>query len=615
MIPVVSLGNNDTLCMGQTQTLLTVQPPGSTYLWNTGSTSNTIMVTATGNYWVAVTDSGCTGSDTVLVYFHPLPVVALGADTAFCVGDTITLTSVQPVTAIFTWSTGYAGDTIMVDSTGTYWLTVTDSGCTASDTIHVLVSPHPVVNLGPDTAVCMADILASLDSYAVAAYLWNTGSVTDTIHVGTSGSYWLQITVAGCSSADTVQVAMYYDTFRVYNRDTAICLGAVVQVVTSPADSATIYQWIPTAGIRYSTMPDPLITPDTSAMYVVTVTSPACPPIVDSFYIDVEPNPTLFISNYRSVCQFDTIHLNALVSPAWYTQYTYSWSPTQVFDHTNTPTVVFSSPTTTTVYLTVSTPAGCDATDSVLVVVHPNGFGLITGDTTICPHDSVLLVASGGNSYQWYPSLYLEDANSGQTWAHPVTTQLYTVIATSIFGCLDTMHVNISVQPSGYVKLPDSVILYPGQTYQMDPLTNCVNFSWFPPAGLSSFIISNPIASPGVTTKYIVTASDDFGCSAVDTINVIIDPSTLLALPNAFTPGSGPNNILYILKLGEATLNYFNIYNRWGNQVFGTNNIDAGWDGTFKGTPQPEDVYIYEIQAVTNTGTVFTKKGNITLLR
>ena len=165
------------------------------------------------------------------------------------------------------------------------------------------------------------------------------------------------------------------------------------------------------------------------------------------------------------------------------------------------------------------------------------------------------------------------------------------------------------------MNLPDSVLLYPGQTYQMNPQGNCVDFSWFPPAGLSGDNISNPVASPEVTTKYYVIGTSEFGCVVVDTITVYVDPQTLLAVPNAFTPGNGPNNVFKIIKNGLATLNYFRIFNRWGNMVFETTDIDNGWDGTFSGAPQPFDVYIYEIQAVTSTGVVFTKKGNVTLIR
>jgi len=88
-----------------------------------------------------------------------------------------------------------------------------------------------------------------------------------------------------------------------------------------------------------------------------------------------------------------------------------------------------------------------------------------------------------------------------------------------------------------------------------------------------------------------------------------------LAIPNAFAPGSGPNNIFRIMKRGEASLRSFRIYDRWGVVVFETTNIDAGWDGTYKGIPQPMGVYVYDVDAVTGAGTTFDRKGNLTLLR
>jgi gliding motility-associated-like protein len=94
-----------------------------------------------------------------------------------------------------------------------------------------------------------------------------------------------------------------------------------------------------------------------------------------------------------------------------------------------------------------------------------------------------------------------------------------------------------------------------------------------------------------------------------------VNPGTLLALPNAFSPGTGINNLFKIIKRGEATLNYFRIYNRWGNLVYESSNIDEGWDGTYNGKPQPFDVYVFEIEAQTGNGTIFHKHGNVTLVR
>ena len=86
-------------------------------------------------------------------------------------------------------------------------------------------------------------------------------------------------------------------------------------------------------------------------------------------------------------------------------------------------------------------------------------------------------------------------------------------------------------------------------------------------------------------------------------------------MPNAFTPGNGVNTQFKIIKRGIATLNYFRVFNRWGQMIFETTDIDHGWDGTYKAAPQPQDVYIYTVEAVTSTGKIFTKQGNITLLR
>jgi gliding motility-associated-like protein len=278
--------------------------------------------------------------------------------------------------------------------------------------------------------------------------------------------------------------------------------------------------------------------------------------------------------------------------------------------------VVYFSDTNVEVTVTVTTPAGCIGIDSAHITVYPGNFANLTpGQAAICPGDSVQLIVSGGISYHWYPSYYLSDTLSSDPIVHPTTTQYYYAIVTSDHGCLDTVGVDVTVYPAAVLNLGDSISLYPGESYQFNPETNCLTFSWFPYLGLSDAYISNPVAMPDVSTKYIVHASTEWGCTTVDSVNVYVDPGTLLAIPNAFTPGTGPNNELKIIKRGIATLNYFRIFNRWGNKVFETTNIDEGWDGTFNGASQPYDVYVFEVEAVTNTGKIFRKQGNVTLIR
>jgi gliding motility-associated-like protein len=175
--------------------------------------------------------------------------------------------------------------------------------------------------------------------------------------------------------------------------------------------------------------------------------------------------------------------------------------------------------------------------------------------------------------------------------------------------------VNVNVLAGAVLNLGDSVTLFPGETYQLNPMTNCSVFSWFPPAGLSDAHISDPVASPELSTNYIVQGVTSWGCIAVDSISIYVNAESLLVLPNAFTPGNGPNSQFKIIRSGNATLLYFRIFDRWGVQVYDGTNIDAGWDGTYNGTPQPFGVYVYEVSAVTSTGVQFSKHGNVTLIR
>ena len=128
-------------------------------------------------------------------------------------------------------------------------------------------------------------------------------------------------------------------------------------------------------------------------------------------------------------------------------------------------------------------------------------------------------------------------------------------------------------------------------------------------------MISDPILSPVADTRYEVHGVTENGCEAIDSISVYVSDESLLDLPNAFTPGSGTNNIFALVNRGIVSVNYFRVFNRWGNMMFETKSISQGWDGTYKGEPQPFGVYVYDIQAVTPTGRIVNKHGNVTLLK
>jgi uncharacterized delta-60 repeat protein len=204
--PVVNLGNDTTFCSGNMLTL-NAGNSGSTYLWNTSATTQTIGVTTSGIYSVSVTDvHQCVGKDTVQVTVSTSPVIVnLGSDTSFCAGNTLTLNAGNAGSS-YLWNNTASSQTIDVTTSGTYAVTVTDqSQCKGSDTINITVNPLPVVNLGNDTTFCAGNILDAQN--AGMSFLWNTNATTQTIAVTNSGTYSVRVTDANqCSSSDTIQV-------------------------------------------------------------------------------------------------------------------------------------------------------------------------------------------------------------------------------------------------------------------------------------------------------------------------------------------------------------------------------------------------------------------------
>ena len=209
--------------------------------------------------------------------------------------------------------------------------------------------------------------------YTTPVYLWHNASVGPTFTATATGTYWLQVSENGCSGADTIHVEIKYDTFTLYNPDTAICKGQSVQVYAT-GHPDIVFHWVPTTGIATPYIINPMITTDTSATYYLIAHLEGCSDGIDSFHIDVQPNPDPFLGTTRHVCQYDSLKIHSYVDPPWSTHYSYSWSPATQIDFPTLPSVVFKGDTTISLVLTVTTPAGCSGKDSVMIVAHPGDF-------------------------------------------------------------------------------------------------------------------------------------------------------------------------------------------------------------------------------------------------
>jgi uncharacterized protein (TIGR02145 family) len=159
----LNLGPDQMMCQGASKVLDAGSGWGS-YIWNTGQTTQSITVLSPGSYSVTASDVNCTLSDTAVISLYPPPVPDLGPDTALCQGLTDTLTVAGGPFTAYHWSNGATTSSIIINTTGTYFVIVTNSnGCNGSDTIHVTTAPGPTVTNNP-----LSETICSGSSSAIA---------------------------------------------------------------------------------------------------------------------------------------------------------------------------------------------------------------------------------------------------------------------------------------------------------------------------------------------------------------------------------------------------------------------------------------------------------------
>ncbi|MDP4750212.1 MAG: T9SS type A sorting domain-containing protein [Schleiferiaceae bacterium] len=273
-----------TLCQGESVTL--AAPSGYSYLWSNGSTAQSIVVSASGQYSVTVSANGCSSTSAALaVTVNPNPpanVVASGPLT-FCQGGSVAL--VAPSGYAYVWSNGATTQTINAVASGSYTVTVYGNGCSATSApVQVSVVPNPsaaVTASGPLT-FCQGGSV-TLVAPAGATYLWSNGAVTQSITATTSGAYSVVVSSNGCSTTSSVQQVTVLPTppaTVTASGALTFCVGGSV-VLTAPAGYS--YSW--NTGATTAS-----ITASTSGTYSVVVSDGTCSATSSGTAVSAVPN-------------------------------------------------------------------------------------------------------------------------------------------------------------------------------------------------------------------------------------------------------------------------------------------------------------------------------------
>lgn len=206
--PAIQLGPDTSFCLGDS-TVFNAGTGFTQYRWSNGSQAQKITVHTAGYYSVTGTAAnGCNNYDTIqVVKVWANPLVNLADSPALCTGSKRTLDA--GLFAAYRWQDGSTASSFTVNSTGTYYVTVTDTNyCKGSDTVRILrMLPVPAGFLPADTAICSYGDIKLYPNQTYAAYLWNNGATTGTITITVPGQYSLRVTDRyGCTGYDSVLV-------------------------------------------------------------------------------------------------------------------------------------------------------------------------------------------------------------------------------------------------------------------------------------------------------------------------------------------------------------------------------------------------------------------------
>lgn len=220
------------------------------------------------------------------------------------------------------------------------------------------------------------------------------------------------------------------------------------------------------------------------------------------------------------------------------------------------------------------------------------------------------LYALGGYQVNWM--------NNGLAIAAPVSAVvagMYQFIAVSAAGCADTARVTLVVQPQLIAAAGPDANVEPNIPYQLTG-SGGGSYEWSPANYLNNYSIANPLATINEDRRFILVVKDAIGCRAADTVNLRVLNGPTFYVPTAFTPnGDGLNDIFRPTPVGIATLDYFRVYNRYGELVYQTSEPEQGWDGIYKGVRQNTGNFVWWVKGTDRKGQVKLMRGNVVLIR
>lgn len=567
------------------------------HTWSTGSTQNQITVTTPGTYSVTVTEGICTYTDSVVIVNYPEVIIDLGNDSSFCYEPQVILTPKKIENVVsYAWSTGASSPTLPIFQTGVY--TVTASGingyCHQVDSVRWDLWFEPTVHFkeGDDTSFCHNDIL-KLEPVAQSAfpitYLWNDNSNNPYLNVNLVGLYWVQASDENCSIKDTIIVNQYPILEVDLGEDIKTCEGK--QLTLTPHTTLPVDNYLWNNGQTGSTLK--VTGPGT---YSVRVDNDLCHARdnINVFYFEY---PVVDLGNDTSICPGSSISFD-VSSPI--EEISYLWSSGE-----RVPTQTFPAKDSVHYWVKVRNVV-CTTTDSIFITIRdvPNTF--IGKDTAICEGDEIQIGVMDNATIESY------------TWNTEETTQMITI--------KDSANYNVVVF-DGYCNTHGKIRLdFKDQPTKEDvaldvPSSICVGES-IPLDVYDSRFSAYEWQDGSTSSSYTIREEGLYHIKATHACGVVSDTVLIeqcecpVWLPNAFNPDGNDKNDRFIPRTDCNFTHYeFSVYNRWGEEMFKTDDPTKSWDGEYLGSKSDGGVYSWKLNYTAESeGKVVDKQLNGTVL-
>ncbi len=460
--------------------------------------------------------------------------------------------------------------------------------CLDSFTAEIEVVEPVVVKLPKDTILCPGDKYKVKSNLKADSYSWNTGSKIDSIFITNDGTFWLGVTVNGCTWFDTMKV--------VYDRNIIQATGDTIYCSDDLFSRKISSTLAPNSKYLWSTNETTaeIIVSKAKKYYVNGITENGCKS-KDSVIIS-QSSPVIVLISDTIVCLNNNAFFDSKIADP---SATIRWSNGAVGKTmvTNVPQKYF-----------VNVKIGvCSKTDTFTLTNFPREY-FLGNDLQYCNNIDTFLTVN-------FPG------TKNVVWNNEISSSKFHLTAP---GTIKASWLNSNNCPES-----DSIVvkLFPNPNLNLGPDTIlCVSEKPIldAGAGMQSYLWHNGSREQTVIARdsglYWVEVKDWIGCKSRDSVLINkkknLFPSDIF-MPNAFTPNDDGLNDLYPMNQFKVKGSVYTIklYNRWGEKLADYTSPDMNWDGTINGKPAPEGVYVYFVNWIGCDNYMRTLTGDFTLLR